>query len=149
MPNKRKPEVVFDSVILVSAFLAETGEGLAAKLFSLCVTEEILYTAEEILQEVRRVLLRKEHIRSKYSYHDAQVERFIELVREGSTVIGSLPVLHVIERDPKDDMIIACAVAAGANYIVSRDLDLLDLKTYEGIQIVRPEEFIHYLRDMG
>ena len=58
----KKPKVVFDSVILVSAFLAKTEEGLTAKLFSLCVTEEILYTAEEILQEVRRVLLEKEQI---------------------------------------------------------------------------------------
>ena len=46
----------------------------------------------------------------------------------------------------KDNMIIACAVAAGADYIVSRDLDLLDLKAYQGIQMVRPEDFIHYLR---
>ena len=64
-------------------------------------------------------------------------------------IVPELPSLRVIERDPKDDMIIACAVAIQADYIVSRDLDLLDLKAYRGIQIVSPEDFIQYLRDDG
>jgi len=149
MPNKAKLKVVLDSVILVSAFLARTEKKLAAELFRLCMTKELLYTAEEILEETRRVLLEKDHIRSKYLYHDSEVDRFIELVREKSTVVGQLPDIQVIERDPKDDMIIACALAAQADYIVSRDLDLLDLREYQGIQITSPEEFIHYLRNHG
>jgi putative PIN family toxin of toxin-antitoxin system len=147
MPHKRRPRVVLDSVVLVSVFLTE--EGLAAELFAECVEKAELCTAEEILQETRRVLLEKDHIRSKYAYHDREVERFIELVREKCTVASELPPLHVIERDPKDDMIIACAVAAQADYVVSRDLDLLDLGEYRGIQIVSPEDFVQYLRDDG
>lgn len=53
------------------------------------------------------------------------------------------------KRKPKvvlDSMVIACAVAAQADYIVSRDLDLLDLRIYKGIQIVSPENFIPFLR---
>ena len=63
-----------------------------------------------------------------------------------STIVPTLPDLRVMVRDPKDDMIIACAVAAQADYIVSRDRDLLDLGTYQEIQIVTPEAFIQYLR---
>jgi putative PIN family toxin of toxin-antitoxin system len=137
--------VVLDSVVLVSVFLTE--EGLAAELFAECVKKTDLCTAEEILQETRRVLLEKDHIRNKYAYHDREVERFIELVREKCMVASELPLLRVIERDPKDDMIIACAVATQADYIVSRDLDLLDLKAYRGIQIVSPKDFVQYLRD--
>lgn len=59
---------------------------------------------------------------------------------------NSVHALQAIERDPKDDKIISCALAAQADYIVSRDLDLLDLVEYQGIRIVSPEEFILLIR---
>ena len=145
MPNKRL-NVVPDSVILVSAFV--TSDGLAAALLIQCAEKTNLCTAEELLQETRRVLLEKEHLRNRFLYSDVNVERFIEALRAKCTVVASLPNLHVIERDPKDDMVIACAVAAQADYIVSRDRDLLDLGEYQGIQIVTPEVFIQYLRTL-
>ncbi|MBD3183401.1 putative toxin-antitoxin system toxin component, PIN family, partial [Candidatus Poribacteria bacterium] len=127
----------------LSAFLAKTKENLSSALFRLCMIEGILCTAEEILEETRSVLLEKEHIRSKYSYLDHEFERFIELIREKSNVAEQMPDIKVIERDPSDNMIIACAVACQASYIVSRDLDLLDFREYKGIKILKPEEFIH------
>lgn len=39
-------------------------------------------------------------------------------------------------RDPDDDVVLATALAAGTNIIVSGDRDLLDLTEYEGIRIV-------------
>ena len=41
----------------------------------------------------------------------------------------------VIVADPDDDVVLACAVAARAEAIVSGDNHLLDLKQYEEIQI--------------
>jgi predicted nucleic acid-binding protein len=41
-----------------------------------------------------------------------------------------------ISRDPDDDQVLACALAAGADLIVSRDKDLLDLGTSQGIRIL-------------
>jgi predicted nucleic acid-binding protein len=43
-------------------------------------------------------------------------------------------------------MIIACAVAAAADYVVSRDEDLLSLGMYEGITMITPEAFMEVLR---
>ena len=52
-------------------------------------------------------------------------------------------------RDPKDDMVIATAVAARAEYIVTTDLDLLDdadlsrrLQAAWHIRVVEPAEFL-------
>ena len=59
------------------------------------------------------------------------MEDFINYLINISTVVAELPEIRVIERDPKDDMIIACAVAVSANYIVSRDQHLLDLGDYQ------------------
>jgi predicted nucleic acid-binding protein len=51
-----------------------------------------------------------------------------------------------VPRDPDDDKIVACAVAAGVDYLVTRDRDLLSLGTYVGVAIIAPEEFLHVVR---
>ena len=139
----RKPRVVLDSVVAVSSFLTT---GLTAELVLLCEEKVELYTAEKILQEMRDVLLAKPHIRNRYDYTATEVDVFVAYLREINTIIEQLPEISVIERDPKDDMIIACAVAASANYIISRDRHLLDLGRYQDIQIVTPENFMQMLR---
>jgi putative PIN family toxin of toxin-antitoxin system len=46
------------------------------------------------------------------------------------------PIAPVVEADPDDDAVLACAVAAYAEVIVSGDSDLLVLESYEGISII-------------
>ena len=43
-------------------------------------------------------------------------------------------------KDPSDDAVLACALAAEADIIVSRDPHLLNLKTYHGMPIVEAAE---------
>jgi predicted nucleic acid-binding protein len=45
-------------------------------------------------------------------------------------------------RDPNDDMTIACALKARADYVVTRDKDLLSLGAHEGIGMVTPRQFL-------
>lgn len=144
MPTRKKPRVVFDSVVLVSAFL--TRDGLAAELLKRCSDQMQLYATEVILDEIRRVLVERNYIRKRYTYKDEQVEQCLQRVRALATVVSPLPDIKVIERDPKDDAILACAVAARAEYLVSRDPHLLDLKSYQHISILSPEAFIRVLR---
>ncbi len=49
-------------------------------------------------------------------------------------------------RDLKDDRYLACALAAGAKFIVSNDRDLLDLEKPFGIRIVTPIQFLLHVR---
>ena len=146
MPENRNVRVVLDSNVLVSVFLAETETQLSFELYGWCVLLDILYTADAILEETREILLERERIRRRYAYLDEEVERFIRLVRRDSRVVSELPAVHAVDRDPDDDVIIACAVAADADYIVTRDLDLLDLGEYQNIKIASPEEFMTVLR---
>lgn len=137
--------VVLDSTILVSSFLSEGG--LSFEIFQHGKTGKFTwYCAEEIVQETRRVLLEEQRIRKKYHYTDEQVSDFLESVRAVAITVQALPEIHVIRRDPKDDKILACALTTQANYIITRDKDLLDLNNYHGTQIITPEDFIAVLR---
>lgn len=46
-----------------------------------------------------------------------------------------------ISRDPDDNKFIECAVDAKALYIVSGDYDLLDIYSYNGIEIITAKDF--------
>lgn len=48
----------------------------------------------------------------------------------------------IIFADPDDDIVLACAVPAGAKIIISGDNHLLSLKQYQQIQIVTAREFL-------
>ena len=52
----------------------------------------------------------------------------------------------VVKDDPDDDKVIECAAEIAADYILSYDNHLLKLKEFEGIKIVKPEVFLHALR---
>ena len=54
-------------------------------------------------------------------------------------------VLNAVPRDPEDNMVLECAIEGQAQYIVSGDNDLLVLKEFRGIQVVRASEFLEVL----
>ncbi len=56
-------------------------------------------------------------------------------------------VLNAVPRDPEDNMVLECAIEGQAQYVVSRDNDLLVLKEFRGIQIVRASDFLKVLAD--
>jgi predicted nucleic acid-binding protein len=50
-----------------------------------------------------------------------------------------------ISRDPDDDLLLACAVQGYADYVVTGDRDLLDLKVVRDIPLITPEAFLRKL----
>jgi len=139
---------VFDSTILVSAFL--TPHGLCDQLLSLARRGAFdLYLSDDILAETQEVLLERERIRQRYPYTDEQPIRFCHSVRHSFHLVKDPPPVSGVVRDPNDDMVIACALAAGVSYVVTRDPDLLTLKTYQAVQMISPEEFISIVRQQA
>lgn len=67
-------------------------------------------------------------------------ERSLAEVRELTEVLEPPPLAEPVCRDPDDDAVLALGIAANADFIVSGDKDLLDLKSFQGIHIVTPAE---------
>ena len=138
-------KAVLDTSILVSAFLKH--EGVNAKILLGGKDQYELFLSENILAETKLVLLTYERIRKKYHYTDDEVLEYLETLRVvARQVLEKLPKIRVIEKDPKDDPVLACALKIKADYIVSKDDHLKDLKEYRGIRIVSSQEFLELLK---
>jgi putative PIN family toxin of toxin-antitoxin system len=59
-----------------------------------------------------------------------------------TAVDASRPHLPIVVVDPDDDIFLLCAVEARATYVVTNDRHLLALKSYQGIEIVKVEDFL-------
>src|SRR5688500_3339608 len=133
--------VVIDCNVIISAYLAPAGAPAAviaawrAGLFTLLVSEAML-------AEYRDVLGRP-HIRPRHGLSDEQIEQNIADFRIAAelvnTTVGTFP---DGSRDPDDDIVLACAAAGHADYIISGDHDLLALRQFRRIPILRPAEFL-------
>ena len=136
--------IVLDSTVLVSAFL--TAGGAADAVIQRARDGLVLvYASEEILDETRKVLAYPRLV-ERHRYAEQEVQAFYARVRDAVLPVSPLPPLPAICRDPHDDMVLACAVAAAVPYLVTRDKDLLVLHQYEGIAMITPEAFLAALR---
>lgn len=90
-----------------------------------------LYTSEAILSEV------SEKLAEKFQFERATIAGFLtDLDRVVLKVRPTVEIKAV--RDPKDNMILECAVEAGATLVITFDKDLLSLKKYHEVQIAHP-----------
>lgn len=113
-----------------------------------------LFVSKDTLAEVRDVLLRPNILTRLPDASAAQIEAFIEDISNISTLTQPVSDVFKFERDPKDEIIINLAVASEADFIVSRDKDLLDLMTgfnddckefrqrFRPLKVVEPIEFL-------
>jgi putative PIN family toxin of toxin-antitoxin system len=136
-----------DSSVLVSAFLTPPGapgqvlDAAEAGVFTLCLSREILV-------ETAKALLRAPRLRARYGFDRAAVERFCDGLAASAEMVADLPALQAVPRDPKDDPIVATAVAGRADYLVTGDRrHLLPLGSYRGIQIVSVRAFLELLAE--
>lgn len=68
---------------------------------------------------------------------------------ELATLVTPMPIFPTILRDPDDDHVLACALTAGADLIVSGDKHLLELKSYQNIPILTAAEAVKFIAASG
>ncbi len=130
-----------DANILVSALISP--EGNSAKICAR-VNEFASCTSDAILKEVERVV-HYDRIYKKYNLDEAIVDQHLQKLRRSHIVVSGTYEVQGVVSDPDDDKFIACALEAGAGYIISGDPHLLNLKHYRDIQIVTPKAFLEIL----
>ncbi|MFW5983596.1 MAG: putative toxin-antitoxin system toxin component, PIN family [Halobacteria archaeon] len=127
-------KIVLDTNVYVSATLSKGNPYYV--LDSAERGETDLYISPFILHEIEDVL-----DRDKIPFEEEDTERFVDKVLTIATVVTPDDKPDVVEDDPSDNRILACALEADADYIVSGDRHLFELGGYEGIEIMEPTEF--------
>ena len=103
-----------------------------------------LLTSPPLLAEFRRVLTYPK-LRSLVRLSPDEEEALLRLlVEEAELTAGTLQV-GVVEADPADNAVVACAIEGHADYIVSRDVHLLSLREHAGIPTVTARECLGIL----
>ena len=125
---------VFDTNVLIAALITE---GICSKLLHRARTGELtLASCPFIMKELRRILSKK------FRLADGEMASTMEPVTEAiDQIIEHTLKIKGVCRDADDDNILACALAAKAEYLVTGDADLLVLKSYQGIRIITPRDF--------
>ncbi len=100
-----------------------------------------LFTSTPLLLELTDILGRAKFAR-KLAAAQLSVDQLVERYTLLTTVIHPAVIAPTILDDPDDDQVLACALAAKAEIIVSGDRHLLDLKEYQGVRIVTVAEAV-------
>ncbi len=139
-----KREAVFDTNVLISGVL---WRGIPFLLLSMAEAGNLtIYSSEDIMSEIRRVLhypkLRKYIDRKRTSPEELfqKIESLCTLIRVDERVFG-------VCSDRDDEKFLSCAISACVNILVSGDSDLLSMKQYQTVNIMKAEKFYSTLKE--
>ncbi len=132
--------VFLDTNVLVSAFASR---GLCADVLRHVLSEHSLVVGEIVLKELTDVLRRRLGVPVKIV---TEIERYL---REQEVVPVPREMPGTAVRDPDDLKVLASAVSARADVLVTGDHDLLDVAPQAPIRILDPRGFWKLVRGEG
>jgi putative PIN family toxin of toxin-antitoxin system len=121
--------------VLIAALVAE---GLCRDIVKRRLPACELFTSRALLDELAAKL------REKFGF-EAKELPLLKAYEEAATILKPSRLAKPVCRDPDDDEVLATALAARANVILTGDNDLLVLKTHEGIRILSPRQFVEWM----
>ena len=135
--------VVLDTNIVVGA--AITPRGPPGRIISAWRTSSFVWIiSPPLLEELERAFTYP-RVQRYLAWRGAEVREFLQLVRRTATLVEPEITLAVVGRDPDDNRVLEAAVVGHADYLVSNDDDLLNLKTFQGIEVVSAARFVALL----
>ena len=135
-------KVTLDTNIVVSGFFWNVDARSIMLLFGIKVLKNVI--SKSIFDEYEEVCFREE-ILGKTTKSKGDIKQFLEQIKDMSEFVEPDTHFDVIKEDPKDNKFIDAAVKGEADYIITYDRHLLDLGTFNGIQILKPSGFLKAL----
>jgi len=111
------------------------------RAFTLC-------TSPTLLAELAEVIAREKFARQVLASGLSAIA-LVQDYERLTDIVDPQPLAAPACRDPDDDHVLACALAARATLIVSRDKDLLDLNPFHGIPILATAAALARLESKG
>jgi putative PIN family toxin of toxin-antitoxin system len=131
--------IVLDTNVWISAWF---WGGIPSQILILCQEQRVMiFASPALLQEFEKTLSRpkfQKRIKSLNSTVSDVVNKTRELITLCSTISVNVPEL----RDRDDLIILGTAQASQAEVIITGDRDLLVLKSFNGVPILTPQDFL-------
>jgi putative PIN family toxin of toxin-antitoxin system len=125
--------VVLDSSALIAAAISRAG--VCAELLEDVLTHHELVISDFITHELRRKL------RDKFNFPESEVRQLQRFLGKVATAVVPADLPTDVCRDPADIPVLGTAVAGNASILVTVDKDLLTIREFQGIAIIKPGEF--------
>ncbi len=87
-------------------------------------------------------MLQYPRIRERFKPREENIRRFFRLIFRKAIITKDLYSIDRVTDDPSDNIFLACAIEAKADFIVSRDPHLRNLKHFHNIKIIDVKTFI-------
>jgi putative PIN family toxin of toxin-antitoxin system len=129
--------VVIDTNVMVSAYL---GGRLETIIVAWIEGKFVLTVSNQIVNEYIDVLSRP-----KFKIARVELDDFAALILSKAEFVVPGESIRVVEADPSDNKFLEAAVTGQADYIISGDKHLRDLKEFRGIAILTPSAFLEQL----
>jgi len=128
------PSATFDSNVYISALVFRKK---ALQIIDLAIEQGVeIAISDEIVEETIRVL------REKFHWADERLEEARATMSSVTRRVAPSEKLDVVKCDADDNKIIECAVAAGSDYLVTGDNDILSLGSYGKTRMIKPADFL-------
>lgn len=127
--------IVCDTNVLVAALVAE---GLCRDIVKRRLAAHELSSSKDLLDELAETLRRKFRV-------EPRDIPFLKAYRERAVLVKPEKLKRRVCRDPGDDLVLATAVAAKADCILTGDDDLLVLRRFSDIAMLSPRAFVDAL----
>ena len=134
-------EVVVDTNVLVSALITPTSPPRI--LLTKIVSGEIGWVVSpRLLLEIVSVFSRP---RLRLLIPESKISDLVSLVHQSARIVKPALKVHAC-RDPKDNVVLECALAGRVPSIITGDGDLLVLSPFRGIHLLTPGDFLSLLK---
>jgi putative PIN family toxin of toxin-antitoxin system len=128
-------KVVVDTNVIVAGLVAE---GVCRDIVKRRLPACELFTSRALLDELA------EKLREKFGLQPDELP-LLKIYADEATVIKPSRLPKPVCRDADDDEVLAVALAAKAEIILTGDKDLLVLKEFQGIKILSPRQFVEWM----
>lgn len=139
MPSQKPSKIIIDTNIWISFLIGKELQDLK----DLIVSEKVkVITTDQLINEIRLVTSRD---KLKKYFNQDKVSDLISLLDILAEKV-KIKKIDKICRDPKDDFILTLSKESRANYLITGDKDLLDIKVYGRTKIVTVKQFKEKIR---
>jgi putative PIN family toxin of toxin-antitoxin system len=137
----KNPKVVLDTSIFISAYLSKNEQKSPNKILTLWQQGDFILILTPLLIEELIIVLERKKV------DELSILKLVENIAEKAIIKEGIYQTNILDNiDPKDNMFLSACYESNANYLVSLDKHLLNLKHFHNTLIFNPQSFLNQLQ---